>query len=199
MAGEMGLNPGEEFPCVISAVKALVSFHNPGQMLQTGRSLALSWSCSPGTSLADFLSPIRSWAVNWNIFLHQHENSADVPRRECWMRKWLCAHSSRSVCKEKGLGQGRKEHGNISFSRAAVLCLCEATVEPQPNAPFFRRVWQAKAVFSLFLGCFLPVKHSQSVSQEISCCTADVGFGYCSFALQFEGLFSPILVKKLIF
>lgn len=119
------------------------------------------------------------------------------PGGNAWMRKCICAHSSRCACKNKGLVQGRSEQ----LERfPAALCPCEAAVEPQLlSSAGFDRLSLFLACFKLAFSCFLPIKHSRSVSQENSCCTAAVGFGCCSFAFQFEGMFSPILVKKLIF
>lgn len=106
------------------------------------------------------------------------------PGGNAWMRKCLCARSSRSVCKKKGLVQGRNEQ----LEMFPLLC---AHVESQPNAPFFSRVWQAEVVLSLFLVCFLPVKHSQSVSQENSCCAATVGLSVVALPSSLKGCFPP--------
>lgn len=205
--GKWGKIPDRNFPLWFLLWRCWVFGEGSGVLPQP-RSAALTWK-EPGPtlelsvrhSLADSCTPILSWAVTWTILLHQHKSCANVPRRECLNKKMPLCHSSRSVCKRKGLVQGRNEQlgsgagpRNVSFSRAAALCPCEAAMEPQTNTPFFSSL----TGWGSFELVFCP-SGTVTKSQETSCCPETVSFGCCSFALRFEWLFSPRLVKKLIF
>lgn len=170
MAGEMGQIPGWEFSCVISVGKMLSLWWRlwcPSTTQVSCSNLEGAWPCpgAAGQALPWLIScpPILSWTVTWIILLHQHKSSANVPRRECLNKKMPLYHSSRSVCRRKGLVQGRNEQlgsgtgpRNVSFSRAAAWCPCKQLWTHRltlPSSAEFDRL-------RLFLACVLPVRHS---------------------------------------